>query len=72
MLICRCAWHTRYYGYPSFNGVASWRGWNVRFTDGICPRCLTRFRSEHRMLLERRHSVEPEPAEASVVPHEAA
>ena len=36
MLIGRCAWHQRYCGYPLLNGVVSWRGWNVRFTDGIC------------------------------------
>ena len=53
MLICRCAWHPRYYGYPLVNGVVSWRGWNVRFTDGICPRCLERFRVEHAGFLER-------------------
>jgi hypothetical protein len=32
----------------------SWRGLNVRFTDGICPRCLDRFRLEHRVFLNRR------------------
>jgi len=40
--------------------VASWRGWAIRFTDGICPRCLERFRHEHRDVLARRPS-EPEP-----------
>ncbi len=62
MLICRCAWHRRYYGYPLLSGVVSWRGWNLRFTDGICPRCLDRFRSEHRVFLHRRegeHDVQP-------------
>ena len=54
MLICRCAWHRRYYGYPLLSGVVSWRGFGVRFTDGICPRCLERFRSEHRTFLTRR------------------
>lgn len=54
MIICRCAWHPRYYGWPLWNGVASWRGWCVRFTDGICPRCLERFRVEHRDVLQRR------------------
>ncbi len=56
MLICRCAWHVRYFGWPLWNGVASWRGLSVRFTDGICARCLQRFRSEHSRLLERRRS----------------
>jgi hypothetical protein len=26
----------------------------VRFTDGICEKCLERFRAEHRSFLERR------------------
>ena len=53
MLICRCAWHQRYRGYPLLNGVASWRGWNVRFTDGICETCLARFRAEHHRYLKK-------------------
>ncbi len=57
MLICRCAWHQRYRGYPLLNGVASWRGWNVRFTDGICEACLGRFRAEHQRYL-RKHSLQ--------------
>lgn len=54
MMIGRCAWHTRYYGYPRWSGVASWRGIAVQFTDGICARCATRFRNENRRFLERR------------------
>jgi hypothetical protein len=54
MLICRCAWHPQYHGYPHWNGVVSWRGWGIKFTDGICSRCLARFRSEHRDTFERR------------------
>jgi hypothetical protein len=54
VLICRCAWHPHYRGYPLLNGVASWRGWNVRFTDGICEECLKRFRAEHRQYFEKR------------------
>ena len=54
MLIGRCAWHPHYYGHLLWNGVTSWRGWTIRFTDGICPRCLERFRTEHRAVLERR------------------
>jgi hypothetical protein len=73
MLICRCAWHSRYYGYPLLSGVASWRGWTLRFTDGICPRCLARFRREHHSLFER--SPEPGPIAAPPehsLPNEAA
>ena len=58
MLIGRCAWHQRYCGYPLLNGVVSWRGWNVRFTDGICEKCLQRFRTEHRHFLERRRPLD--------------
>ena len=54
MLLCRCAWHRRSRGYPSVRGVASGRGFPVRFTAGICRRCLERFRAEHRRFLERR------------------
>jgi transposase len=53
MLIGRCAWHTQYHGYPRWHGVMSWRGFRIRFTDGICPRCLDRFRREHRSRLAR-------------------
>ena len=56
MLICRCAWHQRYCGYPLLSGVVSWRGWTLRFTDGICEKCLERFRAEHRSFLERRRT----------------
>jgi hypothetical protein len=54
MLISRCAWHPRYFRRSSWLGVTSWGGFRVRFTDGICHRCLTRFRAEHRQILERR------------------
>jgi hypothetical protein len=56
MLIGRCAWHPRYHGYPLWRGVASWRGLRIQFTDGICPRCLERFRVEHVAALERRET----------------
>jgi hypothetical protein len=58
MLIGRCAWHVLYHGHPRWEGVASWQGWNVRFTDGICPRCLERFREEHQAVLDRRRAEE--------------
>jgi hypothetical protein len=59
LLICRCAWHRRYRGYPLLNGIKSWRGWNVRFTDGICVRCLERFRAEHQRYFQKRPSESP-------------
>jgi len=66
MMICRCAWHRRYYGYPLWSGVASWRGVAVQFTDGICSRCASRFREENRHFLERRReSAAVTPAEVS-------
>jgi Fe-S cluster biosynthesis and repair protein YggX len=69
VLICRCAWHPGYRGYPMLNGIASWRGWSVRFTDGICEKCLARFRAEHHRYLEKRL---PAPVvTASPVPTEA-
>jgi hypothetical protein len=54
VLLCRCAWHRGYQGYPLVNGIASWRGWSVRFTDGICDKCLARFRAEHKRFLTKR------------------
>src|SRR2546428_462163 len=42
VLLVRCAWHSRYHGYPRLLGVASWRGLRVQFSDGICPTCATR------------------------------
>lgn len=59
MLICRCAWHQRYRGYPLLNGIASWRGWTVRFTDGICDKCLERFRADHQRHLQKRVAPAP-------------
>jgi hypothetical protein len=54
VLLSRCAWHPRYHGYPLVEGVASWSGWGVKFTDGICADCATRFRAELRVFVERR------------------
>jgi hypothetical protein len=69
MMIRRCAWHPGYYGYPLWSGVASWRGISVRFTDGICARCVERFRAEHRHLLDRRRTA---PVSADKLPTPAA
>ena len=68
MLIGRCARHFHYYGLPRWERVASWRGFKVRFTDGICPRCLERFREEHHAVLARRRAK----ADAALTPEEAA
>jgi hypothetical protein len=68
MMICRCAWHPRYYGYPFWSGVASWRGVAVQFTDGICPRCASRFREENRRFLERRRDEAATPEEVATAP----
>ena len=46
VVIRRCAWHRTYHGYWRLSGVASWRGWTVSFTDGVCPNCSARFRRE--------------------------
>jgi hypothetical protein len=60
MLIGRCAWHPRYYGYPLWSGIASWRGFKIGFTDGICDRCLRRLRADYRALLGRREPAREE------------
>jgi hypothetical protein len=72
VLIGRCAWHPGYRGYPLLSGIASWRGWRVRFTDGICEKCLVRFRAEHQRYLQK--PARPDAAQASraPVPNEAA
>jgi hypothetical protein len=72
VLICRCAWHQRYRGYPWLNGVASWRGWKVRFTDGICETCLERFRTEHQRYLPKRPDTLPRTTTAVPTSTEAA
>jgi hypothetical protein len=53
-MICRCAWHPRYYGRSFWKGIASWRGWRIQFTDGICNQCAERFLAEHRSAIQRR------------------
>jgi len=68
MLIGRCAWHMLYHGHPRWEGVMSWQGWNLRFTDGICARCLGRFREEHQASLVRRS----DPQESALTPEAAA
>jgi len=47
MLISRCAWHRRYYGYTRVLGISSWRGLQPRLTDGICQKCAARVRADH-------------------------
>ena len=47
VLISRCAWHRRYYGYTTIIGVSSWRGLKPSFTDGICHKCAVRVRADH-------------------------
>src|SRR5262245_9026790 len=47
VLISRCAWHRRYYGYTTIVGVSSWRGLKPSFTDGICHKCAVRVRADH-------------------------
>lgn len=42
MVIRRCAWHRQYHGYGLLFGVMSWRGFKVRFTDGMCQECAAR------------------------------
>jgi hypothetical protein len=49
VLIGRCAWHRRYYGVGRLLGVSSWRGLRIGFSDGICPKCAARVRSDLRI-----------------------
>jgi hypothetical protein len=54
VLIARCAWHRRYYGFGRLLGVSSWRGLRIDFTDGICPKCAARVRADFRGLASGR------------------
>jgi len=72
VLICRCAWHPSYQGYPLLHGIASWRGWSVRFTDGICSKCLARFRAEHHRFLRQPPAPAASPMRVAPIPTEAA
>jgi hypothetical protein len=49
VLIARCAWHRRYYGSGRLLGVGTWRGVRIQFTDGICPKCAARVRSDFKV-----------------------
>lgn len=49
MLITRCAWHRRYYGYVSYTGLRLNRSWRVTFSDGICSACAVVFRASGRV-----------------------
>ena len=35
--------------YPLTLGIASWRGFGVSFTDGMCRGCAIRFRRQHNL-----------------------
>jgi hypothetical protein len=49
VLIRRCAWHREFHGYTLLHGVAAWRGFSVKFTDGVCRSCAARVRIEWRI-----------------------
>jgi hypothetical protein len=49
MLIRRCAWHREFHGYTLIHGVAAWRGFSLKFTDGVCRSCAERVRIEWRL-----------------------
>lgn len=39
VLIVRCAWHRRHFGYTSYTGLTRDFRWRVAFSDGICRPC---------------------------------
>jgi hypothetical protein len=45
VVLLRCAWHKKYFGYPWIYGVVSWRGRDVSFSDGMCGTCARRWRA---------------------------
>lgn len=60
MILRRCAWHRRYFGYPIVCGVAGWAGRGIDFTDWMCRRCAARIRRELRPPARNGHR-EPHP-----------
>jgi len=49
MFVRRCAWHRKYNGHAKLLGVASWRGWNITFSDGMCRDCAAKARAEWQL-----------------------
>lgn len=46
VLIARCAWHVKFGGrWKRWLRVVEWRGWRIRFSDGLCPACAPKFRA---------------------------
>ena len=56
MVVQRCAWHTTYRGYPLYYRFARDGRLAVTRTNGICPDCAARVRTEWRMV---RHGTRP-------------
>ena len=50
MVLHRCAWHTRYHGYPLIYSLTRSQGWKVSCADGICRNCAERVREEWRLV----------------------
>jgi hypothetical protein len=46
VVLKRCVWHRRSFGYPVVFDVASWRGNGLHFVDSICGRCTARIRRD--------------------------
>jgi hypothetical protein len=42
MIVLRCAWHRRHFGYSRPYGIASWRGARLIVTEGMCRACSRR------------------------------
>ena len=52
VVLLRCAWHKRYFGYPWIYDVISWRGQDLTFSDGMCLRCARRWRASLREIYD--------------------
>jgi hypothetical protein len=46
VVLKRCVWHRRSFGYPVVFDIASWRGKRLHFVDSICGRCTARIRRD--------------------------
>lgn len=55
MLLQRCCFHPKYgHRFRRFLRVGSWRGWRIRWSDGICRSCAVRWKQEFEAWKARR------------------
>lgn len=53
MIVVACAWHRKFFGRPKFLRVASWRGWGVRWSHGLCRLCRVQLNDDAAKFADR-------------------